>query len=149
MANKIVSTTYEAVLKAAEKCPEAKEVLKSLYPDVFKKDEIFCKLSDLLIRKGDYKNIYGFVVTNDYNVRLRNLTNQESWSTSIRAIDLSRSNGAISFYKMPITIAEFEMITGTANVPASAFEVITAEEILECIAKRNYAKNSPLMGSIK
>ena len=52
--------TQEKVLEAAEKCSEAKEVLKTLFPEAFEKEDEFVDITDkVFVQKGNrFNNIY-------------------------------------------------------------------------------------------
>ena len=67
MSNEKLEITKEKVLKASETCPDAKEVLKELFPEAFEKEEdknitIECNFrvtrsSEEWLRKGHMKLI--------------------------------------------------------------------------------------------
>lgn len=49
-AKNVVETTPERILEAASKCPVAKEALKTLFPEVFKKYDLTIDLRELKIK---------------------------------------------------------------------------------------------------
>ena len=56
-----VTTTKERVIKASETCPDAKGVLKELFPEVFKGDWVNIS-NDIELRKDSFGNAEGFFV---------------------------------------------------------------------------------------
>ena len=51
--NDILKIKKERVLKVSEQCPNAKRVLKILFPDAFKKEKISCIEGGFYMRTGD------------------------------------------------------------------------------------------------
>lgn len=76
-----LSITKERVLAAAKTCPKAQQLLESLFPDAFEDNKVFCRINDVLIRKGT--NCFYQVVEKGNQVALVNLTHNHDWENRI------------------------------------------------------------------
>lgn len=110
-SNMKLETTKEKVLEAASKCPQAKTVLETMFPDVFEDNTIFCEIGAIFFRKKYPNNMYA-VVKHGGKVIAMNITNSSKWNEdkAIMLINLKDWNC------LSITVSEFRKLTGYKNL---------------------------------
>ena len=127
--SKLINTTEEAVIKAAKECPQAEQVLKTLFPEVFEGNEIFCTTADIFILKNKYDSIYIFYI-DIYNntINIRNIRTQRDWSTKTKISELSCANETSSIRSL--TVNDLRKIIGKAYINIFDIEIITIKGLI-------------------
>lgn len=123
---KELKVSEENVLKAADKCPQAKEVLKELFPEVFDKDEIFCYTDSIL--KCVHKNYTYAIIRRDHKFFMYNMTQARFWSNGVDARPVQDRHFYLRSPKdkaFPVTKGEFlELIAGTTSSKLSDWKFV-------------------------
>jgi hypothetical protein len=123
---KELKISEENLLKAAEKCPQAKEVLKELFPEVFDKDEVFC-YTDSIFKCSNTNYTYA-IIRRDSKFFMYNMTQARFWSNGIDARPVQDRHFDLHYHKdkaFPVTKGEFlELVKGTSSTKLSDWKFI-------------------------
>lgn len=106
-----LETTKEKVLEAAAKCPQAKTVLETMFPQVFEDDKVLCSIGSIFFRKQYPKNLYAIIKKGD-RIAILNINFSTTWDEkkAIKIHALKDRDGKT------ITISEFRDLTGYVNM---------------------------------
>lgn len=116
--NMKLEVTKEKVLKAAEENPYALRTLKSMFPEAFEDDTVFCKVGSIF-RRAEYPENDYVVFKWNGEVRILNVTQNSMWG--------SERNLKVSSLKDPegktLTVSEFKRLSGKNDLSRFAFRV--------------------------
>jgi hypothetical protein len=111
-----IETTKERVLEAAKKCPDAKNVLESLFPDAFEDNTILCEIGGLFFRRKYPNNIYAVVKHNNKIVAM-NITHSTKWDPKFELNTYQLKDKEAK----SLTVTEFKKLTGYVNLDEFVF----------------------------
>lgn len=114
---KKLETTKEAVLKAAQEHPCSSEILKTLFPEAFEDNSIFCNIGSIFKRSNYPGNMYALFKWNG-EVRFMNITHNKFWDDSRNL----KTSGLKDYEAKTITVSEFKKLIGAQDV--SQFEIV-------------------------
>lgn len=106
---KEVKTYAENILKAAKGYPEAASVLRTLFPEAFEDETVFCRIGQILKRDNYPNNFYALFKWNG-EVRLLNVSCNKFWNQD-RNLTVSQLRNEDS-----ITVGEFKKLIGDQSM---------------------------------
>lgn len=107
--NNELKITEERILYTVKKHPEIKTIIEELFPSVFEKQKVFCKIGTVLKRDKYPDSLYALFKWNG-EVRLLNITANAMWKNTIKVGELTDSENYST-----ITFGEFMKITNGVN----------------------------------
>lgn len=108
----IKQPTKDQVVKAAERCPNARKILEELWPDAFENNTPYIRVGQLFLRK-QYGHAYA--VIQDENTecfRVLNITHSRFWNEDKVLYPKSLKD----IERKYLTVSEFSTLTGCRDL---------------------------------
>lgn len=119
----------DSIIKLSKLNRETKKEMHLLFPEIFKK-ESFIKIGTLFSRRLESgRNLY-IIMSNNSDVYIYNITNQNRWKAELKFFDLEDENRKF------LTTYEFMYLCGSIN-PKDLFEVEVLQTNIKLHDKEN------------